>query len=148
MAIGYGCEIHFASPKKLWNDDSPANANKQWFQPWFQSGAKWILSIHSMGSLALYWDPSRWLSLAAPLLKPKKGILKNTNHILIGHNFHWLMPWKKQNNPVKSMPSKIKSWENNTNSSSANGRQEKPLPPPFESASHHSHPHRFLIQSH
>ena len=26
-----------------WNDDSPANTSKQWFQPWFRSGAEWIL---------------------------------------------------------------------------------------------------------
>ena len=26
----------------------PANFNKRWFQPWFQSGAKWISSIHSI----------------------------------------------------------------------------------------------------
>ena len=24
-------EIHFAPPKKPWNDDSPANTNEQWF---------------------------------------------------------------------------------------------------------------------
>ena len=30
-----GFEIHFAPPKKSWNDDSSANTNKQWFQPWF-----------------------------------------------------------------------------------------------------------------
>ena len=37
-----------AAPRKpLVSDDSPLNTNKQWFQPWFQSGAKWILSIHS-----------------------------------------------------------------------------------------------------
>ena len=28
--------------------DSPVNTNKQWFQPWLPTGAKWILSIHSM----------------------------------------------------------------------------------------------------
>ena len=26
-------------PKKPWNDDSPVNTDKQWLQPWFQSGA-------------------------------------------------------------------------------------------------------------
>ena len=39
--------IHFAPPKKPWNDE-PVNTNKEWFQTWFQSGAKWILSIHSI----------------------------------------------------------------------------------------------------
>ena len=42
-------EIHFAPPKKPWDDDSSANTNKHWFQPWFQSGAKWISSICSRG---------------------------------------------------------------------------------------------------
>ena len=28
-----------AQPKKPWSDDSPVNTNKQWFQPWIQSGA-------------------------------------------------------------------------------------------------------------
>ena len=51
LVMGYpafkGCNmaIHTADGrnpapcKKLWDDDSPANTNKQWFQPWFQSGA-------------------------------------------------------------------------------------------------------------
>ena len=39
-------EIHFA-PKKPWDADSPVNTNKQRFQPWFQTGAKWISSIHN-----------------------------------------------------------------------------------------------------
>ena len=38
---------HVAPPTKPWNDDSPVHINKQWLQPWFQSGAKWILCIHS-----------------------------------------------------------------------------------------------------
>ena len=33
------CEIQFAPPKKPWNEDS-ACKYQQWFQPWFQSGAK------------------------------------------------------------------------------------------------------------
>ena len=35
-------EIHFAPPKNPWNDDSLVTTNKQWLQPWFRSGAKWI----------------------------------------------------------------------------------------------------------
>ena len=40
-----GCEIHFAPPKKPWNDDSPVNTNKQWCT----MVSKWcgISSIHS-----------------------------------------------------------------------------------------------------
>ena len=38
-------DIHFAPPKKPWNDDSLVNTNEQSFQPWFQSGAKWISPI-------------------------------------------------------------------------------------------------------
>ena len=34
-----------APPKKPWNDDCPANANNSWFQPWFESGVRWISSI-------------------------------------------------------------------------------------------------------
>ena len=30
------------------SDDSPVNTNNPWFQPWFPSGAKWILSRHSL----------------------------------------------------------------------------------------------------
>ena len=44
-----GCEIHKTHHRSetLVSDDSPVNANKQFFQPWF---SKWcrILSIHSM----------------------------------------------------------------------------------------------------
>ena len=43
-----GCDIHFSLHRSAPYDDSPANTDEQWFQPWFQSGAKWILSIHSM----------------------------------------------------------------------------------------------------
>ena len=41
-------EIHFAPPKKPWNDDSPVNTNKQWFP----MVSKWcrILSMHSMNT--------------------------------------------------------------------------------------------------
>ena len=39
-------EIHFAPPKKPWNSDSPVNTNNGFL--WFQSGAKWISSIHSI----------------------------------------------------------------------------------------------------
>ena len=30
-----------APPKKPWNDGSPVNPNKPWFQPWFESGANY-----------------------------------------------------------------------------------------------------------
>ena len=44
-------------PKKAWNDDSRVNTHQQLFQPWFQSGAKCILSIHSRGvANEMYWD--------------------------------------------------------------------------------------------
>ena len=35
------------APKKPYGE-SRVNTNKQWLQPWFQRGAKWISSIHSM----------------------------------------------------------------------------------------------------
>ena len=41
-------EIHFTPAKKPWKDDSPVNTHKLWCQPWCQSGAKWISSIHSI----------------------------------------------------------------------------------------------------
>ena len=37
-------------PKKPLNGDSPAYANTTCFGSWFQSGAKWISSIHGMFS--------------------------------------------------------------------------------------------------
>ena len=41
-----GCEIHFAPPKRPWNEHSPVNTGKSWFP----IVSKWcrILSIHSM----------------------------------------------------------------------------------------------------
>ena len=46
-------EIHFAPPKNPSNSDCPVNTNKQWCQPWFQSGAKWISHPSTVGIPAL-----------------------------------------------------------------------------------------------
>ena len=40
--------IHFAPPKTPWNDTIPLQVPTNCGSPWFQSGAKWISSIHSM----------------------------------------------------------------------------------------------------
>ena len=42
-----------APPKKRWNDDSPANNNKQWFQPCLARGAGFRPS--TVGSTPGYW---------------------------------------------------------------------------------------------
>ena len=59
LALLWMDEIHFAPPKEPWNDGSPANSTKQWLQPWFPSGAKWILAIHSGSFLS---GMSIWLA--------------------------------------------------------------------------------------
>ena len=47
-------EIHFAPPKKPWNDSIPPQIpNKQWFQPWFP---QWCFTRTSSASTA--WLPS------------------------------------------------------------------------------------------
>ena len=60
-AIVWMHDIHFAPPKKPWNDESPVNTNKQWIQPWFASGAGfrpstavWVSSSSSQETL---WAP-------------------------------------------------------------------------------------------
>ena len=47
-----GCEIHFAPPKKPWNNDSPVNTNKRHgFNLGFKGGAKWISQPPTVGVL-------------------------------------------------------------------------------------------------
>ena len=41
-------EMHFAPPEICWKDDCSVNANYGF--PWFQSGAKWISSLHISGT--------------------------------------------------------------------------------------------------
>ena len=41
------------------------NANKQWFQPWFESGATMCLSIHGTGVSFVGLDG--WFRLTSPL---------------------------------------------------------------------------------
>ena len=53
-----GCEIHFAPPKKPWNDDSPANTTNDGVS-WFQSGAKWISSISRTSPTQRHPEPKR-----------------------------------------------------------------------------------------
>ena len=53
-------EIHFAPRKKAWNNEPPVNTNKQWFEPWFQSGAGFRPSTVLMGTgLGFAWGSLR-----------------------------------------------------------------------------------------
>ena len=49
-----------APPKKPRNENSPANSDQQGFQPWCQSGAKWISSVRGI----IGYPPSLRLSRA------------------------------------------------------------------------------------
>ena len=55
-------EIHFAPPKKPWNDDSPVNTNKQWF-PSFPSAALIDPSLFSLGWQALGYLLRRYMDI-------------------------------------------------------------------------------------
>ena len=58
--LSYGCEIHFAPPKKLWNTHSPVNTSKQWF-PMVSKWCKMDI-VHGTGcngAFAMYAVPQQ-----------------------------------------------------------------------------------------